>query len=215
MKRQTRLQVVAVASLALVVLGCTKGGPSSPAPSAPAPTTVGSPTPSASTSVATTATATPKPSPTVDPAIILAADGIGPYHIGEKLTDLTSKSLLVGLTDSMTCPGVKVANATGIYAGKLRIAFQSGVMRSIYSSSTKYRTPSGGKVGMKLTTLQSIYGSHGSIVHSIGGGGYLVRVTGSTKGVVFILDPDLTTAISIGVGDANALEEDAKSGEGC
>jgi hypothetical protein len=160
-------------------------------------------------------TPTPKPTPTLDPAITLSSTGIGPYHIGAALTDLKSKSLVVGVVDSMTCPGVKIANATGSYSGKLRIAFQSGLMRSIYSTSTAYKTPSGAKVGMKLTTLESIYGSRGSIVHSIGGGGYLVLVAGTTNGVVFILTNDLKTAISIGVGNGKALEEDAKSGEGC
>jgi hypothetical protein len=206
------LAALTVVVIGVGVVGCGRMQPA-PGSAAPTPTvSVSSATPS---TTAAPTTATTKPPPTIDAAIILAADGIGPYRIGVTLTDLTGRSLVVGVTDSMTCPGVKIGNATGRYAGKLRLAFQSGQLLTVFSSSTEFRTPSGGKVGMKLTTLQSIYGSRGSVVPGYAGGGYLVKVAGSDHGVVFVLDPTETSAISIGVGDAKSLEEDVKSGEGC
>lgn len=167
----------------LVAAGaCAKKGEPSVASTLPSITT--GPT-------STTGAATPDPvktsaAPPVDPAIIFAADGIGPYELGKSLAGLDASDLVTGLFNSPICPGVTIGEATGKYAGKLRLAFNTDEkLWYIDTDSTSFQTPSGGKVGMTMAKLKSIYGSKGTQIPSGGGhiGGLLVPVSGG-QGIV-------------------------------
>lgn len=206
----------AVATFAVVLFAgaCTK-----PAPG-PGPGATGTPS-----AAATSAAASPSPSPsastsktpTVDPAKVFATNGIGPYGIGKSLADLDSKGLVTGLFDSPICPGVKIGESTGAYAGKLRLAFGAdGKLWYIDTNATDLQTPSGGKIGMTIAALKALYGSKGTVIPKSGPniGGLLVKVSGSTLGIVFLED-NAGKAYSMSAGPVDMIESFAKGGEGC
>jgi hypothetical protein len=159
------------------------------------------------------------PSPTppaTDPAIIFAADGIGPYPIGRQLADLTSRGLLTGVTDSPVCVDTKNAGGSGRYAGLVTMTFIGGKLVALHTNSTAVVTPSGAKVGMALTELQSIYGGRGNLITGSAGNKALsVRVPSSPLAIVFFLDATNTSVASMSGGEAERLETAAKTGEGC
>jgi hypothetical protein len=69
---------------------------------------------------------------------------------------------------------------------------------------------------MLLTDLQSIYASRGTLITgTLGNKAYSVRVPASGLGIVFYLDPTNTKVAAMSGGDAQALEDAARNGEGC
>ena len=211
----SRRRTAAVAAMVFLATACGSGTP--PPSGSPTPSTGGSAVATAAPTAAPTATPSPTPTPpATDPATIFAADGIGPYRIGGQLTDLTSRSLLTGVTESPLCADTKSASATGRYSGLVTMTFIGGKLVALHTNSTGVVTPSGGKVGMALTDLQSIYGGRGSLITGTHGNKALsVRVPSSPLAIVFFLDASNTSVASMSGGEAERLETAARTGEGC
>jgi hypothetical protein len=205
------LGVVFAIALLSVASACKTSGPSTAA------TTAAAQASGASTSPSPTPSTSPTPTtPPTDPAIVFAADGIGGYTIGTALTDLQSRAVVTNISESPFCADAKGADATGVYAGKVTLTFRSGRLTAVHTLSTVYVTPSGGKVGMLLTDLQSIYASRGTLITgTLGNKAFSVRVPASGLGIVFYLDPANTKVAAMSGGDAQALEDAARNGEGC
>lgn len=184
----------------------------SPSEAAPLPTTVASASPTSSP------IATPSPTePATDPATVLAANGIGPYAIGARLSDLRSRALVTNVQPSSNCDDSwQHAEATGSYAGQLSFTFDHGRLTSIDTDATDLVTPSGARVGMPLTELQRIYGSRGRLITGASGNQAIsVRVPDTSLGIVFFLDATNTKTWSMSAGEIQRLEIAAVVGEGC
>lgn len=222
MNRSRRL--LAVAIFATVLAACSQGegsrgdlptAPQTAVPSlaqaSPDQTTVPSASPAPSS------TATPLPTETPDPASVLAADGIGPYVIGARLSDLQSRGLLTNIQPSFNCEdSFQNAEATGRYADELTVAFNNGRLTDVGTDSTDLVTPSGARVGMLLTELQRIYGSRGTLIKGTSGNqAFSVHVPGTDLGIVFYLDETNTTARAMRAGVVERLDMMAVVGEGC
>ena len=216
-------RLFALLALATAVSACSVGSleevqTQSAAPSA-SPTPSPSPAPSPTMTPAPTAT----PSPTTDPAIVLAANGIGPYVVGASLADLQPRGLLTNVEPSFHCDASwQGGEATGRYAGQLWVTFYLGRLIDVHTFSTQLVTPSGARVGMTLTELQDIYGSRGTLITGdpqITGTNdpraLSVRVPNSDLGIVFFLDETSTKASSMSAGQVERLEQMAVFGEGC
>lgn len=204
--------VIVVAGVAVLLAGCDRGNPQSTPTTGPATTTAAAPT---STDPSPSATPTPTTPPT-DPATVFAADGIGGYTIGAALSDLQSRTMVTNIAESPQCTDAKTADATGVYAGKVTLTFRTDRLTGIHTQSTLYVTPSGAKVGMLLTDLQSIYASRGVLITgTLGNKAFSVRVPASGLGIVFYLDASNTRVAAMSAGDAQALEDAARHGEGC
>jgi hypothetical protein len=202
----TRRAVCVVALAVLGLAGCT--GPNQPTGQA-------TPPPTASVTPSTSRAPTPTAPPT-DPARVFAADGIGGYTIGVSLTDLTARGLVTHTADSPTCFDTKSADATGAYAGKVSLTFRGGKLSAVHTTSTAYVTPSGAKVGLTLTALQNIYGDLGQVITGqLGNKAYSVRAPATQLALVFFLDQTNTTVASISGGEAQPLEDAARTGAGC
>ena len=212
-----RVVGLVVGLVGLTVAGC---GGDPPAPEASAPpsgtASAAATTPTATPSPAPSGSVSPTAAPPTDPAIVFAADGIGPYVIGSALADLTGRALVTGVVDSELCAGAKGANATGRYAGQLSLTFVGNELRSVHTTSTDLVTPSGARVGMSLAEVRGIYGSRGSLITgTLGNQAFVVRVPASVLAIAFYLDASNTRVASISAGDAQSLEDAARTGEGC
>jgi hypothetical protein len=222
MNRPSRL--FALIALATALSACSVGSPEevatpSVAPSA-SPTPPPTPSPSATPSPTATPAPTATPSPTTDPAIVLAANGIGPYVVGASLANLQSRGLVTNVEPSFHCDASwQGGEATGRYAAQLTVTFHLGRLSHVHAHSTEYVTPSGARVGMSLTKLQGIYGDRGTIVTR--GDGWMayqalsVRVPNTELGIVFYLDETNSKVWSMSAGEVEALEDFARNGEGC
>jgi hypothetical protein len=210
--------------LATALSGCSVGsleeGPTPPAAPSASPTS--SPTPSPSPTPVPTATPAPTatPSPTTDPAIVLAANGIGPYVVGASLADLESRGLLTNVEPSFHCD----ASWHGGYTTgpwHLWVTFYLGRLIDVHTMSTELVTPSGARVGMTLTELQDIYGTNGTLITgaddspAIENQALSVRVPDTDLGIVFYLDNANEKADSMSAGKVERLEQIAVVGEGC
>jgi hypothetical protein len=184
----------------------------SPLETVPPPTTVLSASPTSSS------IGTPSPTePAIDPATVLAADGIGPYVIGAKMSELQSRALVTNIQHSTNCDASwQGAQATGRYAGQLTVTFYLGRLIDMHTHSTDLVTPSGARVGMPLTELQSVYGSRGTLIKGTSGNqAFSVRVPDTALGIVFYLDETNTKVWSMSAGGVQRLEQTAVVGEGC
>jgi hypothetical protein len=213
MVRRNGLRVMLMASLSLVAAaGCGQGTPppsGSPTPATSTTSSVPSPTPSAVPSLS------PTPPPT-DPAIVFAADGIGPYLVGTQLAELQSRALVAGLVDSQFCADSKGATAIGRYATSVTLTFTGGRLASVHTQSADYVTPSGAKVGLTLAEVQAIYGARGTLLTSTAGvKAMVVRVPSSTVALVLVMDPTGAKVASMDAGEADKLEAAARTGQGC
>jgi hypothetical protein len=185
--------------------------PTGQSPTGSQPPTTGTATPSPGPSRTPTATAPP-----TDPVIVFAADGIGGYLIGTSLSDLTARGLVKSTADSPSCADAKTADTTGAYAGKVSLTFRAGKLSAVHTTSTGYVTPSGAKVGMTLAALQGLYGDRGMVITGqLGNKAYSVRVPATPLALVFFLDQTNTTVASMSGGEAQPLENAARTGEGC
>jgi hypothetical protein len=148
---------------------------------------------------------------------VLAANGIGPYVIGARLSELQSRADVTNIEPSFNCDDEwQAAEATGRYAGQLIVTFYRGRMIDLHTNSTELVTPSGARVGMPLTELQSIYGSRGTLITGTSGNqAFSVRVPDSALGIVFYLDETNAKARSMSAGGVQRLEQMAVVGEGC
>jgi hypothetical protein len=202
--------LVGTGLFALAVAGC-KGDPPPPAVSTTPPPSVGVTTPSA------TPSSTPVPtSPTPDPATVFAADGVGAYIIGTGLSDLRGRGLVTSVVESELCQDAKGAAATGTHAGRLTFTFRSDRLVAVHTTSTSLVTPSGARVGMTVAQLQTVYGSRGTLITgALGNKAFIVRVVGSGLAIVFYLDSTNTRVASMSGGEAQPLEDAARTGEGC
>jgi hypothetical protein len=161
---------------------------------------------------------TPSPNePSTDPATVLAANGIGPYVIDVKLSELQSRALVTNIEHSFHCDDTwQGAEATGRYAGQLTVTFHLGRLIDLHTNSTELVTPSGARVGMPLTELQSIYGSRGTLITGTSGNqAFSVHVSDTALGIVFYLDEKNTKAGSMSAGRVERLDQVAVVGEGC
>jgi hypothetical protein len=214
MNRPSRL--FALIALATALSACSVGSPEGVRTQSVAP--AASPTPSPTATPAPTAT----PSPTTDPAIVLAANGIGPYVVGASLADLQSRGLVTNVDRSFHCDGSwQGGSATGPYAWRLSVTFYLGRLIDVHTSSTKLVTPSGARVGMTLDELQKIYGSRGTVITGMGDSPVIenralsVRVPDTDLGIVFYLDNANKKANAMSAGKVERLEQIAVVGEGC
>jgi hypothetical protein len=204
-----------LAAVLLVATACDADGPT------PTPTPSVTASPSASPAGTPTATAGPSgptssPSPTVDRATVFAADGIGPYVIGTSLANLRDRSLVAGVSDSMLCDNAKGARATGRYASQLTLTFVDDRLVSVHTTASALVTPSGARVGQTIPDLETRYGGRGTLITgALGNKAFVVRVPASGLGIVFYLDPTNTRVHSMSGGEARALEDAARHGEGC
>jgi len=207
----TAIAVIAVA--ALFAGGC-KGRNAETSPTA-GPSATASPTPSATPTAGPTGSATPTASPT-DPATVFAADGIGPYVISTSLSDLQSRALVQSIVENVHCATYQGAEATGRYAGQLTLTFRLGRLVTLHTESTVLVTPSGARVGMTLSQLRGVYGTRGTLITgTLGNKAYLVRVPASGLAIAFFMDSAGTTVRSMSGGEAQSLEDAARTGEGC
>jgi hypothetical protein len=214
--RSFAIVALAVAALAVgTAAGCKRESAGSSSADPTTSGTSGSATPSASASSASASPSAP-PSPTADPATVFAADGIGPYVIGTALSDLQGRSLVTGVYESPLCDDAKGAEATGRYAGAITLSFRADRLTAVNTNSTTLVTPSGARVGMTLAQLQAVYGSRGTLITGVlSNKAYVVRVLGSGLAIVFYLDTTNTRVAAMSGGEAAALEEAARVGEGC
>lgn len=228
MDRSCRL--VALVALVTAISACSVGagslGDGASAPQTALPSLAqNSPDPSPSetpTVPSASATSNPvgTPSPTepaADPATVLAANGISPYVVGAKLSELQSQALVTNLEPSFHCDDTwQGAEPTGRYAGQLTVTFHLGRLIDLHTNSTEFVTPSGARVGMPLTELQSIYGSRGTLITGTSGNqAFSVHVPDTALGIVFYLDETNTKALSMSAGGFEQLEQAAVVGEGC
>jgi hypothetical protein len=183
----------------------------SPVETAPPATTASESPPAAPTE------ASSAPSPTADPATVLAADGIEPYDIGALLSELQSEGRVTDPEPSLHCDDSwQSAEATGRHAGVLHLTFHLGRLTDVATDSPEFVTPSGARVGMSLTELQTIYGDRGRVLTGINGNQALsVRVPATDLGIVFYLDEANTQVVSMSAGEVERLEEMVIAGEGC
>ncbi len=204
---------VAMCVVLIAGAGCDRDTPGGGPTAGPGTATGASP--SATVSASPSPTVSPTPPPT-DPATVFAADGIGPYVVGTAMSDLQARALLTAIVESPLCSDAHGAQATGRYAGKISLTFRSGRLSAIHTNATTVVTPSGARVGMALTEIQGIYGSRGTLINGAAGNkAFSVRVPASALAVVFFLDPTNTRVTSMSGGEAQALEDAARSGEGC
>jgi hypothetical protein len=217
MTRTARV-LIALATAGALTLAGTGCGTGTPPPRSTAP-------PSATTRAASSTTARVTPSgsaavsptpPATDPAIVFAADGIGPYLIGTQLSELQGRALVANAVDSQACVGYQEAAPIGRYAGILTLLFTAGRLASIRTTSDTLVTPAGAKVGMALADAQTLYGSRATPITAPSGGKALsVRVTATTLGLVLYLDSTNTKVIAMSGGEADHLETAAHLGEAC
>ena len=161
-------------------------------------------------------TTPPPPTSTAAPGAVFAADGIGPYVIGTTLSDLRTRALVTGVSESPHCADAKGAEATGPYAGQITLSFKADRLTAVNTNSTALVTPSGARVGMTLAQLLAVYGSRGTLITgTLGNKAYVVRVLGSGLGIVFYLDATFTRVAAMSGGEATPLEDAARVGEGC
>lgn len=225
MNRPSRL--LALLAIATAIAACSVGSLGE-VPGA-SPTATPSATPTSSPSLPPAPSPTPSPvntpspaEPTPDPATVLAANGIGPYVVGASLADLQSRALITNVEASFHCDASwQGAEATGQYAGQLTITFYLGRLIDVHTSSSELSTPSGARVGMSLTELQSIYGSGGTLITGMSDSpisenqALSVRVPDTELGIVFFLDETNAKADSMSAGKVERLEQMAVFGEGC
>jgi hypothetical protein len=197
--------------------GCSHTPPSptpTVAPAGPSSTTSASPTTSGSPD-ASSATTSPTPTaPATDPAIVFAADGIGPYVIGVALADLQAHGQVTNLSSSPFCTNYTGGEATGRYAGTITLTFHLGHLTQIHTLSNQYVTPSGAKLGMTLSDLQGIYGARGTLITGALSKGFSVRVESTGLAIVFLIDSS-GNANAMSGGEATPLEDAVVHGEGC
>lgn len=171
-----------------------------------------------SASPASSSNGTPSPTESAaDLATVLAADGIGPYVIGARMSELQSEALVTNIEPSFNCDDSwQHAEATGRYADELFVTFYLGRLTDIGTDSTDLVTPSGARVGMLLTEVQSIYGSRGTLITGTSGNQAIsVHVPDTALGIVFYLDETNTKTQSMSAGEVQRLEQTAVVGEGC
>ena len=224
------IRLLALIALATALAACSQAAGSigdvptaSPTavPSLVQSTPTPSPSPSEEVAEATpspTPVATPLPTePAVDPATVLAADGMGPYFVGAEMSELESRELITNIGSSFHCDDSwQHAGATGRYGDAVALTFHEGRVTDISTNSTEFVTPSGARVGMPLTELQTIYGSRGRIVNgTMGNKAFSVRVPDTALGIVFFLDDTNTTSVWMSAGEVERLEEFVVNGEGC
>jgi hypothetical protein len=202
--------ILAAVVLAASVAACGEdppGGTTAPGGSPTASPPAVSSSPSVSPS--------PTPPPT-DPAIVFAADGIGAYVIGTTQSDLQARGLITDVEESLLCDTVFIAKGTGRYATTITLTFRSGRLSAVHTASDTLITPSGARVGLPLADIQGIYGARGTLINgSAGNKAFSVRVPASALAIVFYLDETNTRVKSMSGGEAQALEDAARVGEGC
>jgi hypothetical protein len=210
-------RVMALAVLAIAIVACSQGGGSvgsvaTASPSTPTPTSVASASPTSSPIGTSSPTA-----PAIDPATVLAPEGIGPYVIGATLSELESRALVTNIEPSFNCDDDwQHAEATGGYAAQLSFTFHLGRLIDVGTDSSDLVTPSGARVGMPLAELQSIYGTRGTLITGTSGNQAVsVRVPDTTLGIVFYLDSTNTETRAMSAGEVERLEQAAVVGEGC
>lgn len=223
MNRSRRLFALVV--LATAIAACSQGEGSrgdvptasqtaapSLAQNSPDPTTV----PSASPASSPVGTPSPTES-TTDAATVLAANGIGPYVVGAQMSELQSQGLVTNIEPSFHCDDSwQNGEATGRYADKLHLTFFLGGLIDIGTDSTDLVTPSGARVGMLLTEIQSIYGGRGTLITGTSGNqAFSVHVPDTDLGIVFYLDETNTKTQSMSAGEVERLDQAAVVGEGC
>jgi hypothetical protein len=225
MNRPTRLFallaiVTAVAACSVGSLGEVPTSPQAAAPSA-SPTSIPSLLPAPSPTPSPVDTPSPAEA-TPDPATVLAANGIGPYVVGASLADLESRGLITNVEGSVHCDDSwQGAEATGRYAGQLTVTFYLGRLIDVHARSSELVTPSGARVGMSLTELQSIYGSRGTLIKGMSDSpvaenqALSVRVPDTELGIVFFLDESHAKSDAMSAGKVERLEQIAVFGEGC
>jgi hypothetical protein len=228
MDRSCRL--VALVALVTAISACSVGagslGDVASAPHTTVPSLAqNSPDPSPSeTATVSSATPTSNPigtpspnEPSTDPASVLAANGVGPYVVDAKLSELQSRALVTNIEPSFHCDDTwQRAEATGRYDGQLTVTFHLGRLIDLHTNATELVTPSGARVGMPLSELQSIYGSRGTLITGTSGNqAFSVHVPDTTLGIVFYLDETNTKALSMSAGGVERLEQAAVVGEGC
>jgi len=224
MNRSIRL--IAAVAFATSIAACSQAAgsvgvdPTPPATVAPATTVPSaSPVPSAvaTPSPSPTPVATPSPTaPTVDPATVLAAHGIGPYVVGARLAALESQGLVANVEPSFHCTDeYQNAEATGDYAGQLHLSFLFGRLIDVHTASPEFVTPSGANVGMPLTELQRIYGERGTLITGVSANQAFSVHVPDGLGIVFFLDSTNTKVWSMSAGGVERLDIMAVVGEGC
>jgi hypothetical protein len=189
-----------------------------PDPSPSQPETAQPLTPAPTASPTSSPSWMPSPTdPAVDAATVFAANGIGPFVVGARMSELQSRGLVEDVGSSFHCDDSWLnASATSPNEAQLWFNFHFGRLTVISTSSTDLVTPSGARVGMTLTELKGIYGSRGRLIEGwMGNQAFSVRVPDTALGIVFYLDETNITTLWMGAGEAQPLEELAVHGEGC
>lgn len=226
MNRPSRLFApLVLLAIATSIAACSVGSPEAVASPtvARSPSASLTPAPTATSSPMASPAETPSPAePTPDVATVLAADGLGPYVVGASLSDLESRALVANIEPSFHCDDSwQGAEATGRYAGELSVTFYLGRLIDVHTDSTELITPSGARVGMTLTELQTIYGNRGTLIKGMSDSpisenqALSVRVPDTDLGIVFFLDETNARADSMSAGKVERLEQMAEFGEGC
>jgi hypothetical protein len=179
--------------------------PTTPAAVSPSPTAIGGPSESASPIVSAT-----------EPATVFQADGIGPYLVRAELADLNARGLITKIIESPFCADASAADATGGYAGRITVSFRNGRLTAVHTTAADYATPSGARVGMTIEAIRAIYGSRGELITGVlGNQALVVRVPATGLAIVFSLDPTKTKIDAMSAGEAQALVDAVRNGEGC
>jgi hypothetical protein len=226
---KSSIRLLTILALTIAIAGCSEAAgsigdaPTAALPATPSPsadTSAPPPTASPSSSPAPSPTAAPTTSPTqpaMDPATLFAADGIGPYVVGADTSELQSRGLISNVAASFHCDDSwQHAEATDRFAGAVTITFHDGRVTDVSTDSTDFLTPSGARVGMPLTELESIYGNRGVVINgTMGNKAFAVHVPNTPLGIVFFLDETNTTVRAMSAGEVERLEEFVVIGEGC
>ena len=142
------------------------------------------------------ATQGPAGKPAVSPDV-LTADGIGPYQVNVRQSELTSADLVGKVTKTKdTCT---TAKGLGEYHTPA-LAFAGGKLQRLTVTSPKVTTPTGAKVGTGYAKLKGMYPGGKQLDDWVGAGAWYAVDGGNA--LLFRIKDDKVTAIDAGAGPA-------------
>ena len=216
MRRARIFAVVAVAAaVGLGLTACAKGDDGGNVTAFSS----GSPTPTVNaTSSSPSATASPSKSTSPSPSdpYTLSVEGIGPYRFDASPTvdSLNSAGKITDIsTGGEVCPANYVAKGTGMYTDIQLLFTPEKKLDLVIGRGNKIHTPSGAKIGMTLTQLQTIYGDRGKTLSNGGAKAYIVK---TSTGRALYFDLDLSNKVFVIIaGDGDRLETRFLAGADC
>ncbi len=164
----TRLNRTLIVGILVVASAAACGGSPGGGSGTPSPSAVADGYPVAGGSASASAGGTPSAAAsTTAPADpwVLSTQGIGPYRLGMRGSELEYEGLLGSATpvNSTDCPELYNVAATGTYAGTLLLVLRDNVLIEIGTAGGRpVRSPEGVRVGDALDSVPTTYGARAS-----------------------------------------------------